>query len=174
MAEAIKYALGHWDELNVFLADGAVAIDNNVRTRNETRCTQSKEQSLCGQRSRRPNRCHPGQPHLKLPPPRCRPAALSHPTAGQLAVAADKRPAGLAARQMEGRTKCETDRLCPKTRVCPIIKSLGTGVPLNVIKITLGHRSRSTGRNHLIAVSSSMLRGRAHPLYTRRRLTDLD
>src|SRR6201984_162667 len=27
MAEAIKYALGHWEELNVFLADGAVPID---------------------------------------------------------------------------------------------------------------------------------------------------
>jgi transposase len=32
MAEAIQYAPGHWDELNVFLADGAVAIDNNIVT----------------------------------------------------------------------------------------------------------------------------------------------
>jgi len=30
MAEAIHYALGQWTELNVFCADGAVAIDNNV------------------------------------------------------------------------------------------------------------------------------------------------
>lgn len=29
MAEAVNYALGHWEELNVFLADGAVPIDNN-------------------------------------------------------------------------------------------------------------------------------------------------
>jgi len=33
MAEAVNYALGHWEELNVFLADGAVAIDNNVSER---------------------------------------------------------------------------------------------------------------------------------------------
>ena len=30
MAEAVNYALGHWEELNVFLSDGAVPIDNNV------------------------------------------------------------------------------------------------------------------------------------------------
>ena len=32
MAEAVNYALGHWEELNVFLSDGAVPIDNNVAT----------------------------------------------------------------------------------------------------------------------------------------------
>jgi hypothetical protein len=55
-----------------------------------------------------------------------------------------KRPAGLAAPQMEGRTECETDRLCQRTRACPIIRPLATEVPVNVIKITLGHRSRLT------------------------------
>src|SRR5581483_10058459 len=29
MAEAINYALGQWQELSVFLTDGAVPIDNN-------------------------------------------------------------------------------------------------------------------------------------------------
>jgi len=33
MAEAINYALGQWQELNVFSADGAVPIDNNVSER---------------------------------------------------------------------------------------------------------------------------------------------
>jgi len=33
MAEAINYALGQWQELNVFCADGAVSIDNNVSER---------------------------------------------------------------------------------------------------------------------------------------------
>jgi hypothetical protein len=33
MAEAIQYVLGHREELNVFVADGAVAIDNNVSER---------------------------------------------------------------------------------------------------------------------------------------------
>jgi len=33
MAEAVNYALGQWSELNVFCADGAVPIDNNVSER---------------------------------------------------------------------------------------------------------------------------------------------
>jgi hypothetical protein len=33
MAEAINYALGQWEELNVFSTDGAVPIDNNVSER---------------------------------------------------------------------------------------------------------------------------------------------
>ena len=32
MAEAIQYGLSQWQELNVFLSDGAVPIDNNVST----------------------------------------------------------------------------------------------------------------------------------------------
>ena len=46
MAEAIKYALGHWDELNVFLADGAVAIDNNVSEREMKRVVLNRKNSL--------------------------------------------------------------------------------------------------------------------------------
>jgi hypothetical protein len=33
MAEAVNYALGQWEELNVFCSDGAVPIDNNVSER---------------------------------------------------------------------------------------------------------------------------------------------
>lgn len=46
MAEVIKYALGHWDELNVFLADGAVAIDNNVSEREMKRIVLNRKNSL--------------------------------------------------------------------------------------------------------------------------------
>ena len=46
MAEAINYALGHWEELNVFLADGAVAIDNNVSEREMKRVSLSRKNSL--------------------------------------------------------------------------------------------------------------------------------
>ena len=89
MAEAIKYALGNWEELNAFVADGAVAIDNNVSEREMKRIVLNRKNSLSGAMRGRPQRCHPGQPHFKLPPPRCGPAALSHPTSGRLAVAAD-------------------------------------------------------------------------------------
>ncbi len=46
MAEAIKYALGHWEELNVFVADGAVAIDNNVSEREMKRVVLNRKNSL--------------------------------------------------------------------------------------------------------------------------------
>lgn len=46
MAEAIKYALGHWEELNVFLANGAVAIDNNVSEREMKRVVLTRKNSL--------------------------------------------------------------------------------------------------------------------------------
>jgi transposase len=46
MAEAIKYAWGHWDELNVFLADGAVPIDNNVSEREMKRVVLNRKNSL--------------------------------------------------------------------------------------------------------------------------------
>jgi hypothetical protein len=46
MAEAINYALGHWEELNVFLADGAVAIDNNVSEREMKRVILNRKNSL--------------------------------------------------------------------------------------------------------------------------------
>jgi hypothetical protein len=32
MTEAINYALGQWQELNVFCADGAIPLNNNVST----------------------------------------------------------------------------------------------------------------------------------------------
>src|SRR5580658_2002004 len=46
MAEAIKYALGHWEELNVFVADGAIAIDNNVSEREMKRSVLNRKNSL--------------------------------------------------------------------------------------------------------------------------------
>jgi hypothetical protein len=47
MAEAIKNALGHWEELNVFVADGAVAIDNNVSEREMKRIVLNRKNGLC-------------------------------------------------------------------------------------------------------------------------------
>ena len=46
MAEAIKYALGQWTELNVFCSDGAVPIDNNVSEREMKRVVLNRENSL--------------------------------------------------------------------------------------------------------------------------------
>jgi hypothetical protein len=46
MAEAIKYALGHWEELNVFLSDGAVEIDNNASEREMKRVVLNRKNSL--------------------------------------------------------------------------------------------------------------------------------
>ena len=46
MAEAIKYALGHREELNVFVADGAVATDNNVSEREMKRIVLNRKNSL--------------------------------------------------------------------------------------------------------------------------------
>ena len=46
MAEAIKYGLGHWEELNVFLGDGAVPIDNNVSEREMKRVVLNRKNSL--------------------------------------------------------------------------------------------------------------------------------
>jgi hypothetical protein len=43
MAEAIKYALGHWEELKVFVSDGAVAIDNNVSEREMKRVVLNRK-----------------------------------------------------------------------------------------------------------------------------------
>ena len=46
MAEAINYALGQWQELNVFSADGAVPIDNNVSEREMKRIVLNRKNSL--------------------------------------------------------------------------------------------------------------------------------
>lgn len=46
MAEAINYALSQWQELNVFCADGAVAIDNNVSEREMKRVILNRKNSL--------------------------------------------------------------------------------------------------------------------------------
>jgi transposase len=46
MAEAIHYALGQWQELNVFCADGAVCIDNNVSEREMKRVVLNRKNSL--------------------------------------------------------------------------------------------------------------------------------
>lgn len=46
MAEAINYALGQWEELNVFCSDGAVPIDNNVSKREMKRVVLNRKNSL--------------------------------------------------------------------------------------------------------------------------------
>ena len=46
MAEALNYALGHWEELNVFASDGAVSIDNNVSEREMKRVVLNRKNSL--------------------------------------------------------------------------------------------------------------------------------
>ena len=46
MAEAVQYALGHWEELKVFLSDGAVPIDNNVSEREMKRVVLNRKNSL--------------------------------------------------------------------------------------------------------------------------------
>jgi len=46
MAEAVNYALSQWSELNVFCADGAVSIDNNVSEREMKRVVLNRKNSL--------------------------------------------------------------------------------------------------------------------------------
>jgi transposase len=46
MAEAVNYALGHREELNAFLSDGAVPIDNNVSEREMKRVILNRKNSL--------------------------------------------------------------------------------------------------------------------------------
>jgi hypothetical protein len=46
MAEAVNYALGQWQELNVFCNDGAAAIDNNVSEREVKRVVLNRKNSL--------------------------------------------------------------------------------------------------------------------------------
>jgi transposase len=46
MAEAVNYALGQWEELNVFCRDGAVPIDNNVSEREMKRVVLNRKNSL--------------------------------------------------------------------------------------------------------------------------------
>jgi hypothetical protein len=46
MADAVNYALNQWNALNVFAADGAVAIDNNVSERQIKRIVLNRKNSL--------------------------------------------------------------------------------------------------------------------------------
>jgi transposase len=46
MAEAVNYALGQWEELNVFCADGGVPIDNNISEREMKRVVLNRKNSL--------------------------------------------------------------------------------------------------------------------------------
>ena len=46
LAEALNYALGQWQELNVFCSDGAVPIDNNVSEREMKRVVLNRKNSL--------------------------------------------------------------------------------------------------------------------------------
>ncbi len=46
MAEAVGYTLNQWNELNVFAADAAVSIDNNVSEREMKRIVLNRKNSL--------------------------------------------------------------------------------------------------------------------------------
>ena len=46
MEEGINYALNHWEELNMFLSDGAVEIDKNVSEREMKRVILNRKNSL--------------------------------------------------------------------------------------------------------------------------------
>ena len=46
MTEAVNYPLSQWDELNVFVSDGAVPIDNNVSEREMKRVVLNRKNSL--------------------------------------------------------------------------------------------------------------------------------
>jgi transposase len=46
MAEAVNYSLNHWDELTLFLEDGAVPIDNNASEREMKRQVLNRKNSL--------------------------------------------------------------------------------------------------------------------------------
>jgi hypothetical protein len=46
IAEAVYYALGQWEELNVFCSDAAVPIDNNVSEREMKRVVLNRKNSL--------------------------------------------------------------------------------------------------------------------------------
>ena len=46
MAEAVNYALNQWNELTVFVTDGAVPIDNNVCEREMKRIALNRKNSL--------------------------------------------------------------------------------------------------------------------------------
>jgi transposase len=46
MSEAVNYALNQWAELNVFVGDGAVPIDNNVSEREMKRIVLNRKNSL--------------------------------------------------------------------------------------------------------------------------------
>ena len=46
MAQAVSYTLNQWNELNVFAADGAVPIDNNISEREMKRIVLNRKNSL--------------------------------------------------------------------------------------------------------------------------------
>jgi transposase len=52
MAEAIHYALSQWNELNVFVRDGAIPLDNNVSEREMKRIVLTRKNSLFAGNSR--------------------------------------------------------------------------------------------------------------------------
>ena len=71
MAKAIDYALGNWESLGVYLADGRVEVCNNL-VENAIRPTAIREKELPVHRRSRRGRAwrHPLYHHRELPPPR--------------------------------------------------------------------------------------------------------
>jgi hypothetical protein len=106
MAEAVSYVLGQWEELNVFCSDGAGADrQQRERTRDEAGGAEPQELAVRRQRARRPDGGGPGEPDQQLPAARGGSATVPDAVAGEPAVAARARPAGLAARSVEAKSE---------------------------------------------------------------------
>ncbi len=105
VALAVGYVLNQWNPLNVFLADGAVPIHNNLaeQSRRAGKADRPGPQELPvrRQRARRAHRRHPLFHHQHLPAARDRPAALSHAASGQPPGHADEPTAPVAPRRLE-------------------------------------------------------------------------
>ena len=61
LAKAIRYTLGHWDGLTMFLSDGRVEVDSNTVERTDAPdCPGQAQLSLRRLRTRRAQLGHPG------------------------------------------------------------------------------------------------------------------
>jgi hypothetical protein len=98
MAEAINYALGQWQELNVFCRNGAVPIDNNVSEREMKRVELNRKNSLfVGNPRGGRTAAILASLTQHMPQTRNRPADLPHAVAHQSALHDHRPDAHLAA-----------------------------------------------------------------------------
>jgi hypothetical protein len=66
IAEAVCYALGQWEELNVFCSDGAVPIDNNVSEREMKRVVLNRNNKAFQKGAPRKKRIMQDQENFKF------------------------------------------------------------------------------------------------------------